>query len=145
MGHFYYEPKKFNDNALGYYIKLMGHYCCIANKPITLWSNRIYPSEQHVLNSFVQSWWHYFKPDKQIVCCAYDTKGNYQFSFVRDTESGKITKIEEPSHKLPEHMLYYDQWFIPGQARYQLSKNEQEGIRKELAKSKAKKIDKAKK
>lgn len=129
MGHFYYAPKKFNDNALGYYIKLMGHYCCIANKPITLWSHRIYPSEQHVLNSFVQAWWHYFNPNYQVVCCAYDTQGRYQFSFVRDYKSGKFTKIETPENKLPRHMRKYEFEFIPAY----------EGITETKKSSKAKK------
>lgn len=146
MGHFYEEPKRYNDNALGYYMKLMGHYNCIGKKPITLWSNKIYPSEQHILNSFVQSWLYYFKADKQTVCCAYNPEGIYKFSFVRDPESGKITKIDAPSHTLPEHMLYYNHKFIPGQSKYPLSLDERDEIRKDLVKSKAKakKTDKAK-
>lgn len=148
MSMFNFVPRKPNHGAQGYIIKIMGFSYVMTRKehePITVYSQRIYSSEKNALISFSHSWSYFFCCEKQIVCCAYDPEGVYKFSFVRDPESGKITKIEEPSHKLPEHMLYYNHKFIPGQARYQLSKNEQEGIRKELAKSKAKKTDKAKK
>lgn len=131
MGHFYEEPKRYNDNALGYYMKLMGHYNCIGKKPITLWSNKIYPSEQHILNSFVQSWLYYFKADKQIVCCAYSPQGEYKFAYVRDKDTGKFNKIDTPEYDLPKHMLYYKWSFMP--------EHEEEPKQNKSAKRKAKK------
>lgn len=129
MGHFYYKPKMYDDKALGYYIKIMGYYNCIGKKPITLWSDKIYPSERHIVNCFAQTYPYYFKADKQIVCCVYDTQGRYQFSFVRDYKSGKFTKIETPENKLPRHMRKYEFEFIP----------EYEGITETKKSSKAKK------
>lgn len=150
MSRFDFVPRKPNPDAQGYVIKIMGFSYIMTRKeyvPVTVYSRKIYSSERNTLSSFSSSWAYFCCCEKQIVCCAYDPEGIYKFSFVRDPGSGKITKIEEPSHKLPEHMLYYDHKFIPGQARYPLDRDELEETRKELAKSKAKekKTDKAKK
>lgn len=141
MSNFHFVPRRPNPDAQGYMTKIMGFSYIVTRKeyvPVTLYSLKIYSSERNVLSSFSCAWAYFCCCEKQIVCCAYDTEGFYKFSFVRDPESGKITKIEDPSHKLPEHMLYYDHKFIPGQARYPLNPDEREETRKELAKSKAK-------
>ncbi len=150
MSMFNFVPRKQNHDAQGYMIKIMGFSYVMIRKeyePVTVYSQRIYSSEKSALSSFSHSWSYFFCCEKQIVCCAYDPEGIYKFSFVRDPESGKITRIEEPSHKLPEHMLYYNHKFIPGQARYPLDPEKREETRKELSKSKtkAKKTDKEKK
>lgn len=150
MSYFSGEPKKLNPKSIGYLIKIMGHAYYWSKKrynPVTAYGDKIYSSEDGVKRCFANVWKYYCCTKKQIVCCAYDTNGFYQFSFVRDPESGKITKIDAPSHTLPEHMVCYNHKFIPGQSKYPLDPEEQEEIRKELvkSKSKAKKTDKAKK
>lgn len=150
MSNFSFRPKRLKSNNLGYAIKIMGLSYIVIRKeyePVTVYGEKYYPSEYSIKLAFSNSWPYFCCCEKQIVCCAYDTNGVYQFSLVRDPESKKITKIEAPSHTLPEHMLYYDHKFIPGQARYPLDPDEMEETRKELAKSKAnvKKTDKAKK
>lgn len=150
MSYFCGVPKKLNPKSIGYLIKIMGHVYYRLKKrydPVTVYGEKIYSSEDSVKRCLANVWKYYCCTEKQIVCCAYDTNGIYKFSFVRDPESGKINKIEAPTHTLPEHMLYYDHKFIPGQARYPLDPEELEGIRKELAKpkEKAKKTDKVKK
>jgi hypothetical protein len=149
MSKFDFVPRNPDPDAQGYLIKIMGLSYIMTKKeyePVTVYSRKIYSSEKNVLNSFSHSWPYFCSCEKQIVCCVYDPQCNYKFSFVRDQESGKITKIKEPSHKLPEHMLYYDHKFIPGQARYPLSTDDLEETRKALSKSKtkAKKTDKVK-
>ena len=154
MSNFHFVPRRPNPDAQGYMIKIMGISHIVRRKedgededqPVTVYSHKIYSSERSTLKSFSNAWHYFCRCEKQIVCCAYDSSGIYKFSFVRDPESGKITKIEEPSNKLPEHMLYYDHKFIPGQARYPLNPDEREETRKELAKAKtkAKKTYKAK-
>lgn len=141
MSEFYFVPKKKNPDAQGYLIKIMGLSYSMTKKeyePVTIYSHKIYSSERNVLNSFSHAWDYFCCCEKQVVCCAYDTKGIYQFSFVRDPESKKITKIDVSTHTLPEHMLYYDHKFIPGQSKYPLSLDELDEVRKELVKSKAK-------
>lgn len=141
MSEFYLVPKRLNPNAQGYLIKIMGLSYSMTKKeyePVTMYSHKIYSSERNVLNSFSHSWAYFCCCEKQIVCCAYDTNGIYQFSFVRDQESKKITKIDIPTHTLPEHMLYYDHKFILGQSKYPLSQDELDEVRKDLVKSKAK-------
>lgn len=133
MSYFCGVPKKLNPKSIGYLIKIMGHVYYRLKKrydPVTAYGKKIYSSEDNVKRCFANVWKYYCCTEKQIVCCAYDTNGIYKFSFVRAPESGKITKIDVPSHTLPEHMLYYDHKFIPGQARYQLSQDELEGMRK---------------
>lgn len=149
MNYFPSEPKKLNPKSVGYLIKIMGHLYYWLKKrydPVTVYGDKIYSSEDGVKRCFANVWKYYCCTEKQIVCCAYDTNGIYQFSFVRDPETRKITKIEAPSHTLPEHMLYYDHKFIPGQSKYPLSLEELDEARKDLVKSKtkAKKTDKAK-
>lgn len=141
MSKFSFNQKRLKSNNLGYAIKIMGlafhkveeHY-----EPCTVYGEKYYQSEYSIKLDFSNTFGYYFEPKKQIVCCAYDSSGVYKFSFVRDPESGNITKIEAPTHTLPEHMLYYGHKFIPGQARYPLSLDDLEETRKELAKSKAK-------
>lgn len=147
MSKFSFRPKMLKPNNLGYAIKIMGLSFCMTKgcyEPCTVYGKEYYPSEYSIKQSFSQAWAYFCCCEKQIVCCAYDSSGIYKFSFVRDPESGKITKIEEPSHKLPEHMLYYNHKFIPGQARYPLNQDELEETRKELAKTKEKKTNKEK-
>lgn len=150
MSCFSNVPKKLNPKSVGYLIKIMGHVYFWTKKrydPVTVYGDKIYSSEDSVKRCFAHVWEYYCCTKKQTVCCAYNPEGIYKFSFVRDPESGKITKIKAPSHTLPEHMLYYDHNFIPGQARYPLSLDELGETRKELAKSKTKtkKTDKVKK
>lgn len=128
-------PKKLNPKSVGYLIKIMGHVYYRMKKrydPVTVYGDKIYSSEDSVKRCFANVWGYYCCTEKQIVCCAYDTNGIYQFSFVRDPESKKITKIEVPSHTLPEHMLYYEPEFIPGQSKYPLSLEELDEVRKDL-------------
>lgn len=110
MGHFYYEPKKFNDKAVGFYLKIAG-YSLKTGKPLTLWSNKIYPSANHVLNCFVQTVPYYFSTEKKIVCCAYTPCGEYQFSFMRDQKTGKFNKIDDSVSKVPVYMGDYQRSF----------------------------------
>lgn len=145
MSCFYGVPKKLNHKAVGYLIKIMGHLYYWLKKrynPVTVYGDKIYSSEDGVKRCFANVWKYYCCTEKQIVCCAYDTNGIYQFSFVREPETRKITKIDAPTHTLPEHMLYYEPKFIPGRSKYPLSLDELEETRKELAK--AKKTDKVK-
>ena len=128
MGHFYYKPKMYDDKALGYYIKIMGYYNCIGKKPITIWSDKIYPSERHIVNCFAQTYPYYFKADKQIVCCVYDTCGHYKFSLVRDPKTGKINRIDDDAQKVPIHMRGYQLCFEPGH------EEEKQSIKKSKAK-----------
>ena len=149
MSKFSFCPKRLKPNNLGYAIKIMGLSFCMTKdcyEPCTVYGKEYYPSEYSIKRSFSQAWAYFCCCEKQIVCCAYDSSGIYKFSFVRDPESGKITKIEAPSHTLPEHMLYYDHKFIPGQSKYPLSLEKLDEVRKDLVKSKtkAKKMDKAK-
>lgn len=151
MSKFDFVPRNPDPDAQGYLIKIMGLSYIMTSKeyePVTVYSHKIYSSEKSVLNSFSHSWAYFCSCEKQIVCCVYDAQCNYKFSFVRDKESRKTIKIDEPRHKLPEHMLYYSCKFIPGQARYPIGDAiERAEMQKELAKSKikAKKTDKAKK
>lgn len=150
MSKFIFHPKRLKSNNLGYAIKIMGlSYIVIRDEyePVTIYGEKYYPSEYSIKLAFSNAWPYFCCCEKQIVCCAYDSEGIYKFSFVRDPESGKITKIDAPSHTLPEHMVCYNHKFIPGQSKYPLDPEEQEEIRKELvkSKSKAKKTDKAKK
>lgn len=144
MSKFIFRPKRLKSNNLGYAIKIMGLSCIVIRKeddeeeydPVTVYGEKYYPSEYSIKLAFSNAFGYYFAPKKQIVCCAYDSSGNYKFSFVRDPESGKITKIEAQTHTLPEHMLYYNHKFIPGQSKYPLSLEELDEVRKDLVKSK---------
>lgn len=141
MSKFSFCPKRLKPNNLGYAIKIMGLSFCMTKdcyEPCTVYGKEYYPSEYSIKQSFSQAWAYFCCCEKQIVCCAYDSSGNYKFSFVRDPESKKITKIEAPNHTLPEHMLYYDHKFIPGQSKYPLSLEELDEVRKDLVKSKVK-------
>lgn len=106
MGHFYYTPKAFNDKAVGFYTKIMG-YSLETNKSLTLWSNKIYPSEDHILNSFAQTIPYYFTKDKKIVCSVYSPKGKYQFSLIRDPKTGKFNRLNK-SDDIPDYMSEYE-------------------------------------